>query len=126
MLTANQNHSDKLCLIIRTKPDDNDMKLCFEDHCIIGDCDGYVRWVGHVSRYQSGILTPIYKRHIRVGCDSHTRWLGRILTDAILLNGVGDCDGYVRRKVGGHISKYGRYLTVGSYISKVLYRQKGI
>jgi len=22
------------------------MKLCFEDHCIIGDCDGYVRWVG--------------------------------------------------------------------------------
>ena len=46
MLTANQNHSDKLCLIIRTKPDDNDMKLCFEDHCIIGDCDGYVRWVG--------------------------------------------------------------------------------
>jgi len=22
------------------------MKLCFEDHCIIGDCDGYVRWWG--------------------------------------------------------------------------------
>ena len=40
-----------------------------------------------------------------VGCDSHTRWLGRILTDAILLNGVGDCDGYVRRKVGAYIKK---------------------
>ena len=39
-----------------------------------------------------------------VGCDSHTRWLGRILTDAILLNGVGDCDGYVRRKAGAHIN----------------------
>ena len=25
-----------------------------EDHCIIGDCDGYVRWWGHVSRGQMG------------------------------------------------------------------------
>ena len=51
--------------------------------------------------------TDIKKAHQypRVGCDSHTRWLGRIITDAILLNGVGDCDGYVRRKVGAHIKK---------------------
>ena len=56
MLTANQNHSDKLCLIIRTKPDDNDMKLCFEDHCIIGDCDGYVRWWGTYHGDKWGII----------------------------------------------------------------------
>jgi len=93
-----------------------------------------VRWRGHIikkiiKKYKKIIkiykkIIKIYKKIIKIykkiikNNKKYIKKYGRIIIQP------GVCDRYVRWM--GHISKYGRYLTVGSYISKVLYRHKEI